>query len=192
MTVSLDAAARAIRDLLEALGRSAHDDPELEGTPERVAHTWAEELIDGYAIDPARLLADSLVSTEAAMVTALELDYVSVCPHHLLPVQGRAHVGYLPGGRIVGVGVLSQLVDALSHRLVLQESLGRQITEALVTHLGARAAGVVLDARHGCLSMRGERQRSARVVTQSFAGEWAQDPVARAEFLSVTPRPERV
>ncbi len=190
MAASIDAAAKAIGDFLTALGIDRDVDPELAGTPERVARAWADELVDGYGTEPEALLADALASGERGMVTVLDLDYVSVCPHHLMPVQGRAHVGYLPGGRIVGLGVLSQLVDALSHRLVLQETLGQRVADALVTQLGARAAGAVLDARHACLSTRGEAQRAARVVTQSFAGLWADDPVARAEFIAATSRAE--
>lgn len=190
MPASIDDAAKAIGDFLTALGLSPADDPELGGTPERVARAWVEELVVGYATDPASLLGDALASEERSMVAVLDLDYVSVCPHHLMPVQGRAHVGYLPGGRIVGLGVIAQLVDALSRRLVLQETLGQRVADALVTHLGARAAGVVLDARHACLSMRGESQRAARAVTQSFAGAWADDPAARAEFIAATSRAE--
>ena len=92
-------------------------------------------------------------------------------------------MGYLPGGRIVGLGALVQLVECFAHRLVLQETLGRQVVDALVEHLGARAAGTVPEGRHACLSLRGERQADGVVVTQSFAGRWAEDVAARREFL---------
>lgn len=176
-------AARAVRAFLHALSLPVDGDAELRGTPERVARAFADELLDGYRRDPAAALAGALPSASRDLVAVRGIRYVSVCPHHLLPAQGVAAVGYLPGGRIVGLGDLAQLVETLAHRLVLQETLGAQIAEALVTHLGARAAGVVLDARHACLSLRGERQADASVVTQSFAGAWRDDATLRAEFL---------
>jgi GTP cyclohydrolase I len=179
--------ARAVRDLLEGLGVDVDGDPELRGTPERVARAWRDELLAGYQADPARVLADALASEERGLVLVTRVTYASVCPHHLLPSWGVAHVGYLPGGRIVGFGAIVRLVDALARRLVLQETLGRQVAEALVTHLGARAAGVALDAAHACLSTCGERQAGARVVTHGFAGAWRDDVAGRLEFLRALP-----
>ena len=176
-------AARALRDFLVALGVPVDRDRELDGTPERVALAFHDELLDGYRRDPRTVLADALATEETGVVTVAGIHYASVCPHHLLPTWGRAHVGYLPGGRIVGVGALAQLVEVLAHRMVLQETLGRTVADALVEHLGARDAGVVLEARHACLSLRGERQAEATVVTQSFAGVWRDDLAARREFL---------
>lgn len=178
-----DEAARAVRAFLQALSLPVDDDPELRDTPARVARAFADELLDGYRRDPAQALAGALPSASRDLVALRGIRYVSVCPHHLLPAEGVAAVGYLPGGRIVGLGDIVQLVEALAHRLVLQETLGAQVADALVAHLGARAAGVVLVARHACLSLRGERQGDAAVVTQSFAGAWRDDATARAEFL---------
>lgn len=183
MKANLDAAARAMRDFVAALGVPAGD-PELQGTPERVAHAFIDELLDGYSVDPAALLADALASESRGLVAVRGVAFASVCPHHLLPSVGRASVAYLPGGRLVGLGVIARLVDAYAHRLVLQETLGQQIADALETHLGARAAGVTLDATHTCLAARGERQPDARVVTHSFAGAWRDDATARAEFFA--------
>lgn len=179
--------ARAVRDLLVGLGVDVDGDPELRGTPERVARVWRDELLAGYQVDPAALLADALATDERGLVTVTRITYASVCPHHLLPSWGVAHVGYLPGGRIVGIGTIVRLVDACARRLVLQETLGRQIAEALVAHLGARAAGVALDAAHACLSTCGERQAGARVVTHGFAGAWRDDVAGRYEFLRALP-----
>lgn len=178
-----DEAARAVRAFLHALALPVDDDPELRDTPARVARAFADELLDGYRRDPAAALAGALPSASRDLVALRGVRYVSVCPHHLLPAEGVAAVGYLPGGRIVGLGDIVQLVETLAHRLVLQETLGAQIADALVAHLGARAGGVVLVARHACLSLRGERQGDAAVVTQSFAGAWRDDATARAEFL---------
>lgn len=182
-TPDLDAAARALEDFLRAVGVPL-DDPELLGTPERVSHAFAHELLDGYRADVPGLFTASLASSERGLVAVRGISYASVCPHHLMPALGTAHVAYLPGGRVVGVGVIPRLVEAFAHRMVLQETLGRQIAEALVVHLGARAAGVALDAQHACLSARGERQVGARVVTHAFAGAWSADPLARNEFFA--------
>lgn len=178
-----DEAAHALRAFLLALGLPVDADPELSGTPERAARAWRDELLDGYRHTPAEVLAEALPSAERSMVVLAQVSFATMCPHHLLPCAGRATVGYLPGGRIVGLGALVQLVECFAHRLVLQETLGRQVVEALVEHLGARAAGVVLEGRHACLSLRGERQAEGVVVTQSFAGLWAEDVAARREFL---------
>lgn len=180
------AAARAMRDFLAAVGAPVDRDPELAGTPERVARAFIDELLDGYRADPAAVLGDALPTTETGLIAVNGIAYASVCPHHLLPSLGVARVGYLPGGRIVGIGALVRLLESFAHRMVLQEALAQQVADALVTHLGARAAGVVLDAQHLCLAARGERQAGARVVTQAFAGVWRDDPVARAEFVAAT------
>ncbi len=184
---SLKRAAEAMRAFLVALDVPVDADPELRDTPERVARAWRDELLEGYFSDAREALADALPSTSDALVTLTEIRYASLCPHHLLPSTGVAHVGYLPAGRIVGLGNLVRLVELHARRLVLQETLAQRIADALVEHLGARAAGVVLDASHTCMITRGERQHDARVVTQSFAGEWRHDVARRAEFLqSVT------
>ncbi len=176
-------ASAALREFLVALELPIGSDPELRETPERVARAFYDELLDGYRTDPAAPLADALPSSSDGLVALTHITYASVCPHHLLPSSGVAHVGYLPGGRIVGLGSIVRLVEVCAHRLVLQETLGQRIADALVEHLGARAAGVVLDASHLCMVARGERQAAARVVTQSFAGAWREGPAGRAEFL---------
>ena len=178
-----DEAAEALRAFLRALGLPVDTDPELCGTPERASRAWREELLDGYQRTAAEVLAEALPSSERSMVVLAHVTFASMCPHHLLPSAGRATLGYLPGGRIVGLGALVQLIECFAPRRVLQETLGRQVAEALVEHLGARAAGVVLEGRHACLSLRGERQSEGVVVTQSFAGLWADDMTARREFL---------
>lgn len=183
MADSIDEAAQALRTFLRSLGLPVDTDPELSETPERTARAWRDELFDGYRRAPSEVLVEALPSEETAMVVLTGVSFVTMCPHHLLPCSGRAHLGYLPGGRIVGLGALVQLVECFAHRLVLQETLGRQVVEALVEHLGARAAGVVLEGRHACLTLRGERQSESALVTQSWAGRWAGDAAGRREFL---------
>jgi GTP cyclohydrolase I len=173
--------SRAVADFLDALDLppEVRGSAELAGTPARVAEAWHDELLDGYAAAPAEVLAESSPSASRELVAVTGIEYHSVCPHHLLPSRGVAHVGYLPGGRLVGFGQLVRLVDALAHRLVLQEDLAAQVAAALVEHLGARGAGCVLEAEHLCMTVRGERRTQARAHAEGWAGTMAKVPAAR-------------
>jgi len=185
--------AEAVARFLDALGlppevREAED---LDETPRRVAEAWLEDLVDGYGKDPAEILADPIPSAGRDLVAVTGIDFHSVCPHHLLPSRGLAHVAYVPGGKVVGFGQIVRLVDALAHRLVLQEDLARQIAEALVAHVGARGAGCVLEAEQLCMTVRGEKRAGARAHTEAFAGALARDGAARRRFLSLVARAGR-
>jgi GTP cyclohydrolase I len=107
----------------------------------------------------------------------------TTCPHHLMPASGVVHLGYEPGERVIGLGALGRLVDCFTRRLALQEDLGQAIADALVTHLGARGAGAVVDLDPTCMTARGERRHGARCITTAFSGAWAEQPGARQEFL---------
>jgi GTP cyclohydrolase I len=170
--------------LPEAVRRSA----DLSGTPGRVAEAWLGDLVDGYWREPAEVLAESMPSPARELVVLTGVEFHSMCPHHLLPSRGLAHVAYLPGGRLVGFGQLARLVDSLAHRLVLQEDLARNVVRALVEHLGARGAGCVLEAEHLCLSARGERQAGARAHAEAFEGVLAREGPARRRFLAAIAR----
>jgi len=184
------AAEAAVASFLAALGLppEVRAGPDLAETPRRVAEAWLEELADGYGRDPARILAGALPSRARDLVAVTGIDYVSVCPHHLLPSRGVAHVAYLPGGRVAGFGQVVKVVDALSHRLVLAEELAADVAGALVEHLGARGAACLLEAEHLCLSVRGERRPRARAHAEAWVGELALDGPARRRFLSLCPR----
>ncbi len=184
------AVAGAVAEFLDALGLpgAVRSSRELAATPARVAQAWLEELLDGYATTPADILAEGSESEARALVALTGIEYHSVCPHHLLPSRGVAHVGYLPGGRLVGFGQIVQLVDTLAHRLVLQEDLAQQIAAALVEHLGARGAGCVLEAEHLCLTVRGERRTRARAHAEGWAGAMARVPAERRGMLDAIER----
>jgi GTP cyclohydrolase I len=162
--------------------------PDLAETPRRVAETWLLELADGYRRDPALILAASQPSRSRDLVAVTGIDYVSVCPHHLLPSRGVAHMAYLPGGRVAGFGQLVKLLDALSHRLVLAEDLAAGVAEALTLHLGARGAACLLEAEHLCLSVRGERRPRALAHAEAFTGALRRDGVARRRLLALAGR----
>ncbi len=181
---SPSAAAEATARFLDALGlpadvRAAAD---LVETPRRVAEAWLEDLVDGYGRDPAAILADGLASAGRDLVAVTGIDYHSVCPHHLLPSRGVAHVGYVPGGKVVGFGQIVKLVDALAHRLVLEEDLARDVADALVRHLGARGAACVLEAEQLCMTVRGEKRAGARAHAEAWEGVLAKDGPARRRF----------
>jgi GTP cyclohydrolase I len=177
-------AEEAVARFLDALAlppevRGAAD---LADTPRRVAETWLGDLADGYGRDPAELLAGGLPSAGRDLVAVTGIDYHSVCPHHLLPSRGVAHVAYVPGAKVVGFGQIVKLVDALAHRLVLEEDLARQIAEALVRHVGARGAACVLEAEQLCMTVRGEKRARARAHAEAWVGVLARDGVARRRF----------
>jgi GTP cyclohydrolase I len=179
-----------VRDFLDALELPAkvRAGADLRGTPERVAEAWRRDLLDGYRRDPAVILGETMPATGRELVVVTAIDFHSVCPHHLLPSRGLAHVAYVPGGRVVGFGQLARLVDALAHRLVLQEDLARQVVEALMAHLGARGAACVLEAEQMCLSVRGEKRARARAHAECFAGALEADGALQRRFLAAVAR----
>lgn len=180
----LDAARRAIRAFLEAMGAPVGVDPELEGTPERVVDAWARDFLSGYAMDPARLLAEATQSSSPAVVVLRGIEATTMCPHHLLPASGLVHVGYWPGAKVAGFGSIAALVDGYTRRLALQEDIARNVAGALVEHLGARAAACMVDLVPTCATARGERRHGLRAVATAYAGAAERDASLRAEFLS--------
>lgn len=178
-------AAKAIEDLLRALGRSPGRHPELIDTPVRTARMWIDDLLDGYALAPADILAGGTpCQGHAGMVVVRDISFHSVCPHHLLPYHGVAHVAYVPGDRIIGFSQLNRLVDCLAHRLVLQEEICREVSGALVEHLGAPGAGCILDAEQLCMIVRGVRKPGSRSITSAYAGTLVDSADLRREFLA--------
>ncbi len=185
-------AAEAVARFLDALGLPAEvrGSSELAQTPRRVAEAWIQDLLDGYRHDPAEVLAEAIETPSRDLVAVTGIDFHSVCPHHLLPSRGVAHVAYLPGGRVVGFGQLARLVDCLAHRLVLQEDLARAVADALVEHLGARGAACVIDAEQLCMTVRGERRARSRAHVEAYAGALARDGAARRRFQAAIARGE--
>lgn len=183
VSVDVEAAARAIDAFLAALGHPPQSDPELRGTGRRVAEAYAHELLTGYAEDPAAILADATASDAPGLVVVTDVRVTTMCPHHLLPASGVAHVGYLPGARVVGLGALARVVQCFARRLILQEDLGAKVADALVRHLGAKAAACALDLSPTCMTARGEREHGARAVSVAYAGD--ADDAFRRSFETV-------
>lgn len=159
----------AFRELLLALGHEPRG--ELAGTPKRAAELWTGRLLAGERLDAGKLLGRAMPSRARAPVLLTGLGVHLVCPHHLTVALGEASVAYAPGGRIAGFGAITRLVEALGARLVLQEEVTREIAEALLEHLGARAALVRLEAAHPCQGVLHARAHGARVVTVEGVGD---------------------
>jgi GTP cyclohydrolase IA len=181
------AAAAAVSRFLDTLGlpRRARRDPEIADTPRRVAQAFLHDLLDGYREDPAAILGEAMPAPGRDLVAVTGIDFHAVCPHHLLPYRGLAHVAYVPGRKVVGFGQLARLVDCFAHRLVIEERLARQVARALVEHLGARGAACVLEAEQLCLTVRGERRRGARAHAQCFVGAMQRDRRLQGRFLAL-------
>ncbi|MEE2755946.1 MAG: GTP cyclohydrolase I [Myxococcota bacterium] len=175
---SPSALEQSIADMLEALGVT--DNPEIVGTPSRVAEFWRENLLSGYETDPASLFLDYIEDTNGAIVSLLGIPFHGVCPHHLVPYFGQVDIGYDPNGRIVGLGTIEKLVATLSRRLALQEELTTAISDALMKHLNAQGACVRITAQHLCFMLRGREPRGTRIVTHASQGTLQN----RYEFLA--------
>jgi len=173
----------AIRTLLAEIG----EDPEragLVGTPERVRRMLAE-LTDGYAVDPDAVINRATFEVDYdEMVAVRDIEFYSLCEHHLLPFFGRAHVGYLPRGRVIGLSKIPRIVDMYAHRLQVQERMTQQVATFLMEHLKPKGVACVVEATHLCTVMRGVRKQNATMVTSSMLGTFRADARTRSEFLT--------
>lgn len=191
MPVDRRAASLAIDAFLRALGRDPDREPDLLGTPDRVAEAWAVDLLEGEAVDVAALLRDESFeapSQGCSLVLLRDVSITTMCPHHLLPALGKATIAYLPGKRLAGLGTLTRALSALAHRLTLQEHIGEAFVAALSEHLGARGAACHLRLQHSCLAARGARE-DAVVETLALAGDLAPPGPWSSQLASMlTPR----
>lgn len=176
-----------MRKILKLLG----EDPAREGlikTPERVAKSLSE-LTSGYWTDPDAIINGALFSVAySEMVLVKDINFYSLCEHHLLPFFGKAHVAYIPDKKIVGLSKIPKLVEAFSRRLQVQERLTSQIAEILKDKLSPMGVGVVIEARHLCMEMRGAKSLLSPTVTSSMLGSFRKDPRTREEFLKLLGR----
>lgn len=174
----------AIQALLAATGLDPAREPDLRHTADRVAELWRREFLAGYDMDPAEILKDPVLGeADPDVVVVGGLRFHSMCPHHLVPYRGVAHVAYLPNGKLVGFGRLADLVECFTKRLTLQERATHQIADALWRGLDARGAGCVIEAEQLCLALPGERHDQSGVVTSAFVGEMRERPDLKARLL---------
>jgi GTP cyclohydrolase I len=176
--------AQAVKSFLEGLGVTI-DPATTDETAKRVVKAWVGDLVDGYAVDPGEVLSKSWTEGGAGMVVIKDIEFTSICQHHLLPFSGKATVAYLPDGRVTGLSKIADLVDCLSHRLQLQESLTDEIVSALMTHLKPKGAACLVRAEHCCVSARGPRKKGAAVITTSLKGVFLTDETYRSKFLQL-------
>ncbi|MDR7420558.1 MAG: GTP cyclohydrolase I FolE [Armatimonadota bacterium] len=177
----------AVRRIIEAVG----EDPAREGlvdTPRRVAQMYAE-VFEGLHQDPARVLAVGFDTVDHhEMVVLRDIPFASMCEHHFLPFRGVAHVGYLPNGRIVGISKIARAIEILARRPQVQERLTSQIADLLMDALRADGTGVVIEAEHLCMTVRGVKKPGSVIVTSAMRGAFRDDARTRAEFLSLIKR----
>lgn len=181
--IDLERAEVAVRNLLVALG----EDPDREGladTPRRVAKMY-RELFAGISADPAVHLKRVFHEQCDEVVLLRDIDFHSLCEHHLLPFHGRAHVAYLPGDKVVGLSKLARTVDAFARRPQVQERMTSQIADALMKHLAPKGAVVVVEAEHLCMKMRGVQKPNGTMVTSAVRGTFKESAAARAEVMSL-------
>jgi GTP cyclohydrolase I len=173
-----------IRQILKAIG----EDPDREGllrTPQRAAQALSY-LTRGYAMDPGKVINDALYTEDyEEMIVQKDIDFYSLCEHHLLPFFGKAHVAYIPHHKIVGISKLARLVDVYARRLQVQERLTNQIATTIMDKLGALGVAVVLEAEHLCMRMRGVEKQNSFVITSTLLGAFRTRQDTRAEFMNL-------
>ncbi len=178
---------KLVRELLLALG----EDPEREGllkTPSRVAKALSF-LTHGYRADPRVVINDALFTqTTGGMVIVKDIELYSMCEHHMLPFFGRCHIGYIPNGKVFGVSKLARLVDVYARRLQLQERLTEDISREIMQSIDAKGVGVMIEARHLCMMMRGVEKQNSTMVTSSVLGVFRDHLATREEFLTLVTR----
>jgi GTP cyclohydrolase I len=182
-------AEAAVRCLIEWAG----DDPDREGlagTPDRVVRAY-EEFFAGYFEDPKAILATTFEETDSydEMVLLRDIRLESHCEHHMVPIIGRAHVAYLPAGRVVGISKLARVVEAFARRLQIQETLTAQIADTIEEVLRPRGVAVVIEAAHQCMTTRGIRKAGVTMTSSRMLGEFRNNAVTRSEFLQLLAMP---
>ena len=184
--------ADQIPDLIQALLAELGEDPERQGlkaTPGRVSRAL-RELTDGYGVNVDDVISNAVFDQDYdEMVVVKNIVFYSLCEHHMLPFFGTCHVGYLPKGKVVGLSKIPRLVGVFAHRLQLQERMTKEIAEALNGAVAPKGVGVVVEARHLCMEMRGVEKPGGQLITSCMLGTFRRDPRTRAEFLDLVRRP---
>jgi len=172
----------AVHQLLQAFGEDACREG-LERTPERVARMY-DELLAGYRVDPYKLINEALFDVDYEdMVIVRDIEFYSLCEHHLLPFIGRAHVAYLPNGKVIGLSKIPRVVDLFARRLQVQERMTRQIADFLEAAIHPHGVAVVVEGVHLCSKIRGVKKANARMVTSAMCGSFKENDITRQEFL---------
>jgi GTP cyclohydrolase IA len=182
-TVDMDRIRKAVREILAAVG----ENPDREGlleTPDRMARMYAE-LFSGLHADPREHLRKTFTVKHDEMVVQKDIDFSSVCEHHLLPFMGKAHIAYLPSGKVVGLSKLARVVEVVSHRPQVQERMTEEIADLVMHELGARGVGVIIEATHTCMTIRGVRKPGSICITSAMRGGFQTNPATRMELMAL-------
>jgi GTP cyclohydrolase I len=180
----------AVKNLLEAFGEDVSREG-LERTPERVARMY-DELLAGYRVDPFKLINEAVFTVEYDdMVIVRDIDFYSMCEHHMLPFLGKAHVAYLPDGEVIGLSKIPRVVDLFARRLQVQERMTRQIADFLEAAIHPQGVAVVVEGLHLCSKIRGVKKAESRMVTSAMKGCFRENEVTRQEFLEHISRGSR-
>jgi GTP cyclohydrolase I len=183
-----DTAKNNIQDLIYQLLQEIGEDPKREGlirTPERVAKAW-EYLARGYDLSLDEIVGGACFEEQYdEMVTVKEIDFFSLCEHHLLPFFGKAHVGYIPDGRVIGLSKIPRIVEMFARRLQVQERMTMQIANALMDILKPKGVGVVIEGVHMCMQMRGVEKQNSYATTSHLVGEFKSNQKTREEFMRI-------
>lgn len=175
--------ARAVREILIAIG----EDPDREGlldTPDRVARMYAE-VFAGLHHDPAVFLQKTFTQQYDEMVIVKDIEFASCCEHHLLPFVGKAHIGYLPAGKVVGLSKLARVVESVAKRPQVQERMTEQVADLIMSELQPRGVGVIVEASHSCMTLRGVRKPGSMTITSAVRGLVKERAATRAEFMAL-------
>ena len=178
-----DVIRRAVRDIIGAIGEDATREG-LTRTPDRIAELYAE-LFAGVGVDPVTELAVTYAEGHQELVILRDISFHSMCEHHLLPFYGVAHVGYIPRGRVVGIGKLARVVEIVARRPQLQERLTSQVADAIVRGLQPEGVAVVVEATHMCMTMRGPSKAGGHMITSAMRGIFRRSSATRAEFMAL-------
>ncbi|MEW6281476.1 MAG: GTP cyclohydrolase I FolE [Candidatus Eremiobacterota bacterium] len=174
----------ACRRILELVG----EDPDRQGlvkTPERMARAY-DYLTSGYRMDPAAIIKGALFDESSEEIVLVKnIEFYSLCEHHFLPFFGKAHVAYIPNGRVVGISKLARVVEVFSRRLQVQERLTHQVASCLWENLGPLGVAVIMDAHHMCMMMRGVEKQASSTVTSAMLGTFRNNPSTRQEFMTL-------
>ncbi len=173
----------AVREILIAIG----ENPDREGlleTPARVARMYAE-VFSGLHTDPTALLQKTFTQKHDEMVLVKEIEFSSCCEHHLVPFLGKAHIGYLPSGKVIGLSKLARVVDAVARRPQVQERMTEQIADLIMNELQPRGVGVILEASHMCMTIRGVKKPGAKTITSAMRGLFKSNPMTRNELMAL-------
>lgn len=184
MTKQFDQLEKITRNLIETIG----EDPNREGllkTPKRVAKSW-EYFSEGYRADLDDIINEAVFHEDCSeMVVVRDIEFFSMCEHHMIPFFGRAHVGYLPNGKVIGLSKIPRIIDMFSRRLQLQERLTSQVANTLEEVLKPIGVAVVMEGRHLCMQMRGVEKQNSYASTSAMLGQFRKSAETRAEFLSI-------